>query len=161
MKMQAEAALRPLIGEPLTDMWRYAGCQKSEFGVQRPAKNRQGEEITLAELGLVVSCDWRILGPEGCVVSSDDFGHGESRRDTHAHPFYELIHRAPPVVEEIKADDEGGLRIEMSAGYSLEVVPSLGIEPEDEQWRFIPGDKEQGHLVLWGDGLEAAERDLL
>jgi hypothetical protein len=154
MKRQIEAALHPLIGEPLTDMWRYAGCQKFEFGLQRPAKNRSGQEITRSDLGLVVSCHWRISGPAGHVVSSADFGPKESRRDTLAGPFYQLLEDAPPVVEALEASDDGALCLRMTSGYTVEVLPTAGIEPEDEQWRFMPKDQEQVHVVLFGDGLE-------
>ena len=41
-----ELALGELVGLPLSDMWRYAGCQKFEFGEQRPHLNRDGEETT-------------------------------------------------------------------------------------------------------------------
>jgi len=157
MKPVIEAALSPLIGEPLSDIWRYAGCQKFEFGIQRPTTNHEGEEITLADWGLVVSCDWRVTGPEGHVVSSGDFGFGGSRRDEQAHPFYDRIHADSPVVESVGADDDGKLSIRMSRGYLLQVDPVTGIDPEDEQWRFTPKDEEARHVVLWGDGIDGVE----
>jgi hypothetical protein len=153
MNQQIEAALQPLIGEPLTDMWRYAGCQKFEFGVQRLIQNDDGEEIRRADLGFVVSCAWRIDGPEGCVVSSADFGPEGSRRDTPAEPFYQLLDEAPPVVEALEVSDEGALLFRMTPGYRLEVLPSAGLEPNDEHWRFMPGGPAKDHVVLWGDGL--------
>lgn len=157
MKQEIEAALQPLIGQPLSDMWRYAGCQKFEFGVQRPAKNRKGQDVKRADWGLVVSCDWRVMGPEGHVVSSDDFGPGRSRRDEQAKPFYELIHTDPPVVEGIEANTGGALRIRMSQGYTLDVQPETDSGSDDEQRRFLPRDPQQKYFVLWGDGIEEGE----
>lgn len=157
MKQYIETALRPLLGEPLTDMWRYAGSQKFEFGVQRRRRNNQDEEYTSADWGLVVSCAWSIAGPEGCIVSSDQFGPQLGRRDQRAKPFYELLATGPPVVESIEADEEGALVIQMSGGYILAVQPEADIDPMDEQWRLMPPDGEQSHLVLWGDGLEVDE----
>lgn len=156
MRKQIEEALQPLIGEPLTDMWRYAGCQKFEFGVQRPMQNTRGEECTRADLGFVVSCDWRINGPEGYIVSSADFGPEGSRRDPPAEPFYDLLGDTPPVVEALEVNDEGALLFRMTSGYTLEVLPSADIEPHDEHWRLMPKDREQEHIVLFGEGLHGA-----
>lgn len=152
---QVEAAFQSLVGEPLTDMWRYAGCQKFEFGEQKPSINSDGEEITVADLGLVVSCDWSVTGPAGAVVSSADFGPREARRDTGAHPFYDLLATSPPVVEAIAVDDHGLLHIRMSDGYALEVQPDADFEPHDEQWRLMLRGEPRAHVVLWGDGVVA------
>lgn len=86
------------------------------------------------------------------MVSSDDFGLGDSRRDAKAHPFYDLIATSPPSAEAITASDDGAFRIRMSGGYTLEVRPTAGIEPDEEQWRLMPRDEQQDHVVLWGDG---------
>jgi len=92
MKHEIEQALRPIIGEPLTAMWRYAGNQKFEFGVQRPCKNRKGEEITRADLGLVVSCHWRMDAPDGGYISSEDYGpNGARYRDELNGPVIERL----------------------------------------------------------------------
>ncbi len=74
MKQEIEAALQPLVGESLSDMMRYGGCQKFEFGKQLPKKNRKGEDVAVGEWGLVVSCDWRIKRSNEIIVSCDDFG---------------------------------------------------------------------------------------
>lgn len=150
---EIETEFRCLVGEPLTDMWRYAGCQKFEFGVQKPAVNRDGEEITKADLGLVVSCDWFVTGPEGSVVSSHDFGPDGARRDAHAHPFYNLLATSPPVVESVAANAEGALCIRMSAGFTLEVGPDADGDPHDEQWRLMRRGEPNTHFVLRGNGL--------
>lgn len=157
MKSVIEAALSPLIGEPLSDMWRYAGCQKFEFGIQRPRTNHEGEEITFADWGLVVSCSWRVIGPEGNVISSDEFGPGGSRRDERARPFYALLGTDSPAVESVVADDGGKLCIRMSGGYLLEVEPVSDMDPDDEQWRFMPKDEEARHIVLWGEGIDGVD----
>ncbi|MGV3724288.1 MAG: hypothetical protein ACO1SX_25620 [Actinomycetota bacterium] len=152
MNLKIEAALRPLTGEPLTDMWRYAGCQKFEFGVQRPARNSKGVEITRADYGLVVSCEWRIDGRQGRVVSSEDFGPGENRRDAQAGWFYGLIRTDPPVIGSIRAGADGALSLRMTQGLTLEVIPTAEIEPDDEQWRFMCRGRDP--VVLFGSGLD-------
>jgi hypothetical protein len=152
MKVEIEKTLHPLIGEPLSDMWRYAGHQKFEFGIQRPCKNRKGEHITIADWGFVVAGDWRITGPEGYIVSSDDFGPKGSRRDEKAYPFYEMLGTAPPIVESIEAEEDGSVRFCMTGGYTLDVLPDR--EPEAEQWRFMPKDGRKRQFVITSEGIE-------
>ena len=135
-------------------MMRFAGIQVFEFGVQRPRKNRKGEDITRADQRLHVSCSWEITGPNGLVLSHDDFG--PIRRDEKAYSFYEILTGdAPPLVEVIEADDDGALRLQMSHGYTLDIRPDeMDEEPDEEQWRFLPKDEGQNHLVLTLEGLE-------
>jgi hypothetical protein len=140
MKEKIERALGQLIGEPLTGMFRFAGIQAFRFGVPRPGKNYKGEDVLRADRSLHVSCSWRIVGPEGVVVSSEDFGRNGVRSDEHAHPFYHI-------------------RLQMSRGYFLDVQPN---EPEDEpdedstgeQWRFLPKDKRRRHPVITVQGIQ-------
>lgn len=152
MQEEIERVLLPLIGLPLTDMWRYAGHQKFEFGVQRAHKNRRGEEVTWADWGLVVACHWRITSSTGIVVSSKDFGPGKSRRDEAAYPFYEMLEDAPHFVEAIRAADDGAVCFRMTDEYTLEVWPDG--EPNEEQWRFMPKDGRRRHFVVTSEGIQ-------
>ncbi|MES2459420.1 MAG: hypothetical protein V4671_02465 [Armatimonadota bacterium] len=155
MKDKILQTLRPLIGEPLTDMMRFAGIQVFEFGVQRPRKNRKGEDITRADQRLHVSCSWEIAGADGFVLSREDFGPEGVRQDEKAHPFYESLQTDDaPVVEAIEADDAGVLRLQLSQGYMLQIQPDeMEEEPDEEQWRFLPKDRNQRHLVLTLQGI--------
>jgi hypothetical protein len=159
MKEKIERALGQLIGEPLTGMFRFAGIQAFRFGVLRPGKNYKGEDVMRVDRSLHVSCSWRIMGLEGAVVSSEDFGRNGARNDEYAHPFYHLINSHPLLVEAIEADEHGAIRLQLSRGYSLEVQPD---EPEDEpdedstgeQWRFLPKDKRRRQLVITSKGIQ-------
>jgi len=156
MKEEIGRTLEPLIGEPLSDMFRFAGIQAFEFGVPRPCKNHKGQDITLADQGLHISCHWCISGPEGTIVSSEDFGPDGRRHDEQAHPFYDTLKSNPPVVEVVVVDEAGALRLCLSGGYSLTVLPQeLSNDSDEEQWRFLPKDEEQRHLVLTQQGIES------
>ena len=149
MKEEVEQALRPLIGNPLSDMTRFGGIQIFEFGVQRPRKNRKGQEITVADQKIhVSSCEWRISGPEGEIVGSKDFT--PVRGDERAHPFYQMLGDNPPLVQTVEADKAGGFVLQMIGGYSLTVSVDENIkEPDIEQWRFLPKAKSQNHFVIY------------
>ena len=124
MKEELERALQPLIGEPLSDMSRFAGMQMFEFGIQRPCKNRKGQDITLADQRLHVSCYWCVSSSEGTIISCEDFDPNGSRRDARAYPFYNMLESNPPIVEVLEADEAGTLRLYLSGGYSLIVRPN-------------------------------------
>lgn len=153
MREQIESAFQPLLNQPLTDMWRYAGCQKFEFGGQRHRTHAEASFLS-ADWGLVVSCGWKISGPQGRIVASDDFGPRMTRRDEAAGALYELLHTpSAPRVTRIESDSAGRLSIEMTDGYVLEVCPEPCTHPNGEQWRLMRNDGEHEHCVLWGDGL--------
>ncbi|GEM_PF-1893870 len=152
--LTAELALSELVGLPLTDMWRYIGFQRFEFGEQKPHLNRKGEETSSADYVLVARGVWRIVGPDGFELSSDHFG--DPRTDEHALPFYESLgEEGPPRVEGIVVRVDGEISIAMSKGYSLTVRPWDEEPPEGaswserEVWRYMPPEGDpRGHLVL-------------
>jgi len=129
--------------------------------------------MTLADWGLVVSCDWVIRGPDGIVVSSDDFGPGRERRDQRAHFLYHRFRdtNAPPLtVERIEVGAQGALHFTMAQGFRLDVVPNGGASDErwreydrhrramlvdEEQWRLMPPEElTEEHFVLSSRGIE-------
>ncbi len=151
----ANRALAGLVGLPLSDMWRYLGCQKFEFGEQKPHFNGKGEETTWADWGLVANCTWCIDGPNGFVLCSHHFGPTPARRDDHTDPFYELFNTDPPVVEAVEMLDHGALRFQMSGSYSIALDPEPPDEDHFEDWRVMPpAEDPRGHLVLGEDRLE-------
>jgi hypothetical protein len=158
---QTESALQPLLGEPLTCMWRYAGYQRFEFGPQRPATNRKGQAITVSDKALVVGCTWRVIGHEGPVLSSADFGPDGARRDEGAEEFYGFMQTDPLVVEGVEASELGALRIRMSRGYALDLQPEQEDgEDEHDHWRLMIDGPQPSHMVLNGRRIEYFQPDL-
>ena len=154
MKEKIERVLKPLIGEPLSGMSRLGGMQMFEFGIQRPRKNRKGQDITLADQRLHVSCHWCITGPEGGIFSSEDFH--PVRRDEKAYPFYDMLESDPPAVEAIAADEKGGFTLRMVRGYTLVIwLIENTNEPDAEQWRFLPKAKSRNHFVVTQRGIDS------
>jgi hypothetical protein len=156
MKAEIEAILKPLLGEPLTDMWRYAGFQRFEFGEQRRSHDSKADAAPVGDWALIAGCAWRITGPMGVVVSSANFGES-GRTDKDAAPFYRLLKREPPVVEALEANAAGAIRLQLTAGYLLEIEPE-GAEwddepPSEEYWLFHPRDKRKIRTILYHDGL--------
>jgi hypothetical protein len=154
--------LNNLKAELLSGMWRYAGRQVFEFGVQAPHINRKGKEITLGKQSLVVSCDWRLWeGPEMLLTSTD---FTPERRDQDGYRFYELLLHQPPRVEAILVQKRGGLQLSLTDGFVLEIVPTADVIfhegfLEDEQWRYLPEDENASQLVITNTGYEFLDLD--
>jgi hypothetical protein len=159
IREEIETTLKPFLGERLSGMWR-AGFQIFEIGEQRPCKNRKGEDITLADMNLHVSCNWYVTRNGVPIVSSEDFGPewGE-RRDENAMPFYALLGEPDFIITSIQAKNNGGVVIQMAGGYTLQIVTEEEAEvydPDEEaaEWRFLPKDENLHHLVVSSEGIE-------
>lgn len=140
-------AFAKLIGLPLTNMFRYVGVQRFEFGEQQKWVTRKGKETTRAYWALNASCGWRITGPGSFTLCSDHFGPEEAKGDDHAEPFYALIHSdSPPTLEAVTVGLDGGLECSLSQGYTLTLWRSPKEDPRDEQWGLLPLKK--GYLYL-------------
>ena len=145
-----EQAFQPLLGLPLSDMSRFSGWQRFEFGPQRPHANRRGDDVTWADHALHVACGWRIIGLEGIVVGSDDYDSATERQDEHARPFFKRLVDAPPLIETVRADMTGSVHIEMTDGFSVDIMP-MGMIRET-QWLFLLPDGALFAAVRPGDG---------
>lgn len=152
MRVKIETAMNELIGQPLTSMWRYAGLQKFEFGVQKPSRNRKGEKVTHADWGLVVTCRWQIDDKdENKIVGSEDFGPQGARRDSGASEFYKRLWSDPPIVQSIEGNVRGDVYFTMSEGYTLDIRVQANL---DEQWRLMPPKDKMFQIVLTEHSLD-------
>ena len=144
-------ALQNLVGEPLTHMVRALGMQYFRFGVQRPCKDYNGEEATQADWGIMVGSKsyWQVEGPDGFLLSSDNFPKDQERTDLHAKEFYNRQGTNPLVVLETTVSDDGSHSLLFSEGYRLKVRFPETLGKYEEPWRFMtPTSDFRGHLVL-------------
>ncbi len=171
IKEQIEAELRVLIGQPLTDIVR-AALQWFAFGLPHTIVTSQGFPLEVSSYALHVQCPWRIIVPYGIVVGSGDLSyaagddpyanlppwkiarHGENRCDERVRMFLYYTRHQPLVVEQVQADDVGGLKICFNAGYILEIFPNDTLE--EEYWRFCRPYTEERHFLVTGQGIEKA-----
>lgn len=128
----SEDALRwQLIDQPLTSMWRIAGMQILEFGIQKPFINAKGEETTKADGSFHVSCEWGIFGPDFRLTSNH---FGEVRTDEFALDFYGRVSNNPLIVLNLNLDLLGNLDILLTDGFRICFVPD---DDDGDQWRFL------------------------
>ncbi len=155
LQRRIHKVLALLVGLPLSDMWR-AGFQIFEFGEQQPFQNRKGKEVTKADYALHVSCPWRIVGPKGLSLASDDYISGKASGPRHgrAKAFFADLRAATLVVERLEADVAGSVRLWLRGGYLLELLP-MSTSRSKEHWRLLPPNGEGRHFVDRGSGVEA------
>jgi hypothetical protein len=169
-------ALSPLIGLQLWRARRVMNMEMFEFGARYTRLNRKGEEIDVGDFALHIQCPWRIVGPDGIVVGSEDrhFPEDESSNwqefDEDGPTLCEARmtswiaeHGASPlVVQRVEADSIGSFRLFLHRGFVLESLPANSLRGEySERWRLIhtpqgaPSFSEgTDHFVVTGYGVE-------
>jgi hypothetical protein len=80
LKEKIELTLNPLVNTRIVDIGRAHTIEWiifSPLGLSEPTKDNA---LSISEYSLNIQCTWRILGPEGIVVASDDlyFPPGEN-----------------------------------------------------------------------------------
>jgi hypothetical protein len=133
-------------------------------------ETNNGNDLSITEYALNIQCTWRIIGPEGIVVASNDLYfpageypyhdletfdwavQGSNRCDERTNLFKKSIADQTLIVLSVEADSLGGLSIYLSEGYSIDIFPadSLG----REYWRFFNRNSTDNHFVVTGEGIE-------
>jgi len=72
LKESIEQALSVLIGLPLIGSDRALDLDMFYFGKAHTISTRAGREKEIGEYALHVQCAWRITGPHGIIVASQD-----------------------------------------------------------------------------------------
>lgn len=167
-----EAALAPLVGLPLWASHRAMDVQAFQFGDKRTVTSkfgpRKGQQREVGAYALHVQCAWRIHGPEGIVVGSNDryarpgldpraeddpewdwSAPGANRCDDRMRAW---LARRAYVVERVAADATGGIELSLADGFVLAVFPD---DSQDrERWRLLRPDDLGSHFVVSDSGIE-------
>lgn len=146
---QLHEMLQPIVGEPLSDMYRAIG-QVFEFGVQRPDTNRKGQAITRADISLKFICaDYRVVQGGRLILGSSDFSPDDDQFFNLDEPtgnafeaeswrlgkdFFRAVDEARFVVESINVGRFGDVTIQLSNDL---LVQSFGSSGQDmDLWWF-------------------------
>jgi hypothetical protein len=176
MKIEIERALADLIGEALIFSNRAADMEMFHFGARHEGMTR-GRPERRRDHALHVQCYWRLVGPDGIVAgyhdltypAGDDPGSAGldfnyeqgNRRDERLARFYDDERAGSRVVEAVTGDSLGGVRISLSRGHALEVIPCDSLDTEgveSERWRFFETDNpSRPHFVVEGRRTEFHE----
>ncbi|NVB81116.1 MAG: hypothetical protein HOV81_22155 [Kofleriaceae bacterium] len=153
-----------------------AYLQMFQFGDKRlvTAKYgpRKGQQREVGEYALHIQCKWRIRGPSGIVVGSNDRfyqpgpdPHAEGEVDEDGSPrvsrceerLVPWLEAGPYLVEAVSADAVGGLVLSLARGFVLEAFPVDSLD--SEEWRIFQPATERPHFVVSGDGIDDAPSD--
>ena len=170
-----EAALAPLVGLPLWKTHRAADLQVFHFGDRRMTTidfgPRKGQESEVGTYSLHIQCAWRVRGPNGIVVGSQDRFYkagpaphadedddwdwsvaGANRRDERLRMWLE---GRSYVVQRANADATGGFVLTLAEGFALDLFPDDSLDDEySEHWRILRPDDLESHFVVSGSGIE-------
>lgn len=129
----------------------------------------RGKRRVIADYALHLQCPWRICGPAGIVVGSQDLFYpagdpsveppdfdwdvpGSTRRDERMSEFLASRETAPLYVLAVSADEAGSISLDFVGGYSMDVFPVESLERE--YWRLFQPGKDGPHFVVTGRGIE-------
>lgn len=170
MRDRIEQALQVLIGLPLRSAGRAADLVWFQFGNLQESVQSNKQEPVVGEYALHVQCAWRISGPVGIIVGSDDcyFSAGDdpfrdypnfdwdqpgaNRCDERIAMFFQFRANAVPIVDAVQVDRTGGFRLDLSGEISLEVFPNHSLM--NEYWRLLRPSSDEQHFVVTGQGVE-------
>lgn len=173
MKKTVENQLKLLVGLPLWDAGRSVSLAWFEFGKNITEDiNRKGETILLGEYTIDTESAWHIRGRRGIIVGSADRFYaagknpykgfedvdwddkpGENRCDERLEKLIKQHRKSPLLVVSAEANDRGGLVINLTQGFAIEIFrhDSVG----DEYWRMFESvDKGNKHFVVTKRGVE-------
>lgn len=163
-----------LVGEPLWGSARVADMEMFAFGAQRQEVTSLGRERIAGTFALHVQCCWRIVGRNGIAVGYSDHHEpaeqssetpdatpdrpDENLRDQKLAELFNRFKNRPLLVESVEADNVGTVRLGLSHGHVLELIPdAVGTKKDPpEHWRFIrrPSPDRSRHFVLIGDEMD-------
>jgi hypothetical protein len=169
MKEKIEEVFQSVIGLPIWSIGRGADLEWFAIGVERrevPLKN--GGSKVVSEFALHVQCAWRISGPNGIIVASNDRYYpagsdpykdleefdwdvpGANRCDERITQLIEERQDLPLIILSVKADKVGSIFITLTDGYALEIFPDNSIM--HEYWRFFRPHSDELHFVVGPNG---------
>jgi hypothetical protein len=141
--------LQPLVGEPLTGMWRAVG-QVFEFGEQRAATNRRGEPITRGDFQLkFIAADWRVVQSGRIILGSSDLDTEEQFYEAETPPegahseeawrlaraYFDAVETAEFVVQSADVSEFGEVTVRLSPDV---VIQSFASSAQDlDLWWFM------------------------
>jgi hypothetical protein len=160
---RTKQALKVLTGLPIWGARRALDVFIFDVGAHRPTLNSKGEQVEVGEYALHISCPWRIVGPEGMAVGSEDrwYPADEDSDWSEFNPDGPTLfgfrmstwldaHRTSPlVIGSVTTDRVGGFKLNLGQEWALEVFPADSLQRElCERWRlFRPGESSPSFVV--------------
>jgi hypothetical protein len=170
MKKAIEDNLKVLVGLPWWAIGRVLDLVWLEFGQRRRVRNSRGNWTFVGDWALHLQCSWRIGGPHGLLVASDDRFHpagdpdkvpkrwkwetGPNRFDERVKSLLSETPEGYGVAQKVRGDRFGGVAITLTNSLRIEIFPSDTLDREsDEHWRFFQPSRKAKHFVVTNHGI--------
>ena len=180
MKKAIEKLLERLIGLPLWDAGRSVSLVWFDFGKNiTQSTNRKGKTIFLGAYTVDTEATWRIRDRQGIVVASSDRFYaagkdpykgfedvdwedrpGENRCHERLEKLIAQHKKSPLVVLSGEANDWGGLTIDLSREFVVEIFQNNSLE--GEYWRMYESvPKGNKHFVFSTHNIRNMKKTIL
>jgi hypothetical protein len=171
VKVHIERALQPFIGETLWGPARTANMLSLQIGSPRPVPTQKTPEGEVGAFTFHVFCPWRLTrGSEIVVGSGDLFTPADPDADLEDFDWespdstwwdvgmrevFGPDARVRLVVEDVIADDVGGLVLRCTGSLVFAVFPNSApaAHVETEFWRVFSAGADEEHTVMSSSGL--------
>ena len=170
MKKAIEDKLKVLVGSPWWAIGRVVDLVWLEFGQRRRVRTFRGNWKFVGDWALHLQCSWRIGGPRGLIVASDDrfypagdperapkkwkWDTGPNRFDERVKSFFSETPNGFGVVQKVQGNRFGGAQLKSTNDLMIEIFPSDTLNQEDaEHWRFFQPSRKTKHFVVANHGI--------
>lgn len=137
----------------------------TDTGSRRTRRNRKGQEVEVGEYALHNQCPWRIVGPDGIIVGSEDHNYSEDENADREQfdsdgpsgckarmvAWLKEYSTAPLKVQRVKADPIGGFPLLLQHGERrlrrdrqwLRWLKGMSKRPSDLPQPLLPGERSE------------------
>lgn len=141
--------LTALVGLDVSGVNHAADMLTLQFGPLRQVTTRGGTVKQVGEWALHVQCGWQIERADNILATQNDLSGPGDQVHHAAEKVHELlVTSGPTVVESVSANELGRLRLSLSNGLQLTVIPAD--VPDEEDWRFFEPASDAKHFVIEG-----------
>jgi hypothetical protein len=165
IKKAIDDDLKVLVGLRWWSIGRVVNLVWLAFGQRRKIRSFRGNWKSVGDWALHLQCGWRIGGPQGLLVASDDrfLPTGDPKKfpkkwkwDTGPNRFDERVASLFPettegfgVVQNVRGDHFGGAQLKLTNGLQIDIFPSDTLDGEDdEHWRLFQPTRKSKHFVV-------------
>ena len=158
------------VGLPWWAMGRVVDLVWLQFGRRRRVRTFRGNWKFVGDWALHLQCAWRIGGPQGLLVASDDrfspagnpdkvpkkwkWDTGPNRFDERVKRFFSENPEGFGVVQRVQGDRFGGAQLKLTNNLMIEIFPSDTLNrEEDEHWRLFQPSRKAKHFVVTNQGI--------
>ena len=170
MKKAIEDNLKVLVGLPWWAIGRMVDLVWLEFGQRHRVRTFRGNWKVVGDWALHLQCSWRIGGPQGLLVASDDrfcpagdpgkapkkwkWDTGPTRFDERVKSLLPQTAEGFGVVQKARGNRFRGVQLKLTNGLMIEIFPSDTLDREgDEPWRFFQPSRKSNHFVVTTQGI--------